>query len=162
MTTQHTPGPWKVSETPEPGSAWTITSPSGHIAIGWGPGSSQDDANAEFIVRACNSHDALLAACQEVSKTGQVQEDKDGECTGVLITHEAWTWCLEAVALATGNQIDKPQVSGNLNRPLERQGNFVRMIASSVKVSESEHPEITSHLPEVIDGWIDHAREITK
>jgi hypothetical protein len=63
---KHTPTPWKISKHIEPGTAWTIEADGGggFICNGWGPGSSIDDDNAAFIVRAVNSHEELLGACQ--------------------------------------------------------------------------------------------------
>lgn len=39
--------------------------------------------------------------------------------------------------------------------------NFIEAIAGCVRVQDSDHPHHTSHLPAVIDGWIDHARTLT-
>jgi hypothetical protein len=66
--TAHTEGPWTVG-----GTYRTHNSPTrfwetcGHAEAGhafYAHGASQDEshANAEFIVRACNAHDELLAA----------------------------------------------------------------------------------------------------
>ena len=75
---EHTPGPWEVFR----------LSPTRDIPVGWGvrpvgnndqrccevlvsswpgaQGQPEMEANAEHIVRACNGHDALLAACEAV------------------------------------------------------------------------------------------------
>lgn len=63
MSTQHTPTPWVVSA---PG---IITSPKamqdiGHVCYTGTDGGT--DANAAFIVRACNAHDEMAAALREV------------------------------------------------------------------------------------------------
>jgi hypothetical protein len=69
-----TPGPWKVGHTNRHGYA-QIDSPT-HLGLAEVPVeirynddvcprlSEQARANVEFIVRACNAHDDLLAACE--------------------------------------------------------------------------------------------------
>ena len=68
--TQHTPTPWEI----EPQTT-TVVKPDktnripSTIAIVKDPNDNMHQteiakANAEFIVRACNSHDALLKACK--------------------------------------------------------------------------------------------------
>ena len=75
MTTQkRTPGPWYVDET----KAWgfCVRSRTKNVRQ-FHDGSTKDafisahlnQADAEFIVRACNSHDELLAACKAVAET---------------------------------------------------------------------------------------------
>jgi hypothetical protein len=84
--TTHTPGPWKAGE-----AAWfrgrahddtesgkrpiTSTAPGarGVIANVYGR------ANAEFIVRACNAHDELLAALKELRAAITVGSTDDGK-----------------------------------------------------------------------------------
>lgn len=75
MTTQHTPGPWRAGQTSSGAFIEvTYTTEQGvvepiatchQISL---PRSSdqraQAKANAEFIVRACNAHDDLLAALE--------------------------------------------------------------------------------------------------
>jgi hypothetical protein len=68
---KHTPGPWHI------GGTFNPDSPNATQNV-WGPRARPEDqsgelvaskckpANAEFIVRACNSFDDLLAACQAV------------------------------------------------------------------------------------------------
>jgi len=68
-----TPGPWVVNgENSQGYSQICVANPD----IGWNvalclPGSNRDpfkdemEANAAFIVRACNAHDDLLEACKE-------------------------------------------------------------------------------------------------
>jgi hypothetical protein len=58
----HTPGPWRIDKLH--GNELFIIEPRGH----WitekvhGPNPQECEANAEFIVRACNSHDELTTA----------------------------------------------------------------------------------------------------
>lgn len=70
----HTPTPWICSHSQNPDvyrneEHWLIVShPSESTAqavadVETGPGPKTSRANAEFIVRACNAHDDLLAAC---------------------------------------------------------------------------------------------------
>ena len=81
---QHTPGPWKYQRThPQSGDAWFVLTD----ARGYGPimevgghdvnGQVAEakymitepdiiEANAEFICRACNSHDGLVAALKDM------------------------------------------------------------------------------------------------
>ena len=74
MATKHTPTPWRRSttnpfaiNTAEGGASRAIA----EVSTGeWMPdvfvGANEAIANAEFIVRACNSHDELLAALSDV------------------------------------------------------------------------------------------------
>ena len=64
-TYEHSPLPWKAL-TPEA----LVNTSNGTMSIACdesGESAEQDLANAEFIVRACNSHAALLDALQECS-----------------------------------------------------------------------------------------------
>lgn len=75
MTPKHTPTPWTVNFK---GSADIVADFGGNdIAIATidGPKDKthhliheEHQANAAFIVRACNAHDALVGACKYVSK----------------------------------------------------------------------------------------------
>ena len=66
----HTPTPWKfkigvtyaaeIIAVSKRGKEWVIARITGAKV-----GSSEAEANAEFVVRACNSHYDLLEACQE-------------------------------------------------------------------------------------------------
>jgi hypothetical protein len=51
----HTPGPWTISER-RIGSEYVITAPGAII------GRICNEANARFVVQACNSHEELLDA----------------------------------------------------------------------------------------------------
>ena len=83
---KHTPGPWKVKLNLEDGF---------NIARIWELPNSQ--ANAEFIVRACNSHDDLLEACKYAFKNlkpqGNIKKDFSG--------HNAMATLSRAIAKAT-------------------------------------------------------------
>jgi hypothetical protein len=63
MSTKHTPGPWAFRH----GSivAWFEDR---HIRLADIPDhdDNEQNANGEFIVRACNAHDGLLAALQRM------------------------------------------------------------------------------------------------
>ena len=66
MSEEHTPIPWGQTQT---GSYdyHINTKVHGHIAIlicGSGDERGRNKANAEFIVQACNSHKALVEACE--------------------------------------------------------------------------------------------------
>lgn len=70
---KHTPEPWSVDKRPvDKRNKWWIRGPK--TKAGFEPavasipnlgGYDERAANAEFIVRACNAHDDLLAAMQE-------------------------------------------------------------------------------------------------
>lgn len=63
MKTTHTPGPWRAD-----GSTVKAVSHGQWFKIARADGlrytQSGNEANAEFIVRACNSHEELLAALE--------------------------------------------------------------------------------------------------
>jgi hypothetical protein len=87
--TQHTPTPWSIGGlSSNPGEGHVIESDSADRTIAWTANSyctandeeyisQEDEANAEFIVRACNSHDALLRAIQEVLYSYEDDSDTD-------------------------------------------------------------------------------------
>lgn len=93
----HTPGPWHVVER-ENGAPY-IASPLGSICDMRLNGLNRKTkyANAEFIVRACNSHDDLLAACKAlVATANELKDDEHGEhaddctmCQAVAVADEA-------------------------------------------------------------------------
>ena len=109
---EHTPGPWKLSVFYTTAVSWegpwdrrtvTITHPAptpgnpgrevlvGHLVTT--PGGESEDvrrANAEFIVRACNAHDELLAALERLLEaTGgcdfrdNANDEISGPCMGL-------------------------------------------------------------------------------
>jgi len=63
-----TPGPWKVSGCwGLEGKRITYVNEGSNFQVATTDGRKKEEngANAEFIVRACNSHDDLLEACKE-------------------------------------------------------------------------------------------------
>ena len=73
--TQHTKGPWHWWDSPDRPKGYDLAkllSPTGEqvLSMYGGPGklaignTPENIANAEFIVRACNNYEALLAACK--------------------------------------------------------------------------------------------------
>lgn len=66
---QHTETPWSVENSPYKASVRWVTGPTGVVVAmlsfgGTSPSTpTLRDGNAAFIVRACNSHEALVAAC---------------------------------------------------------------------------------------------------
>ena len=63
-TDKHTPGPWVI----DPELAHTITTPGGMTIAKAESNREEWQANAEYIVRACNSYPALLEACKAQHK----------------------------------------------------------------------------------------------
>lgn len=76
---KHTPTPWETERNPKPGRTVSMTEPTeifAHdrddlgrvslIAEICHPLHGDQEANAEFIVRACNCHDGLLEACEKI------------------------------------------------------------------------------------------------
>jgi len=73
MTTKHTAGPWEVLVGPEDRPCCVVVSvrPTGQLPTVCDCGSgdvpkAEREANAAFIVQACNSHDALVEACKRL------------------------------------------------------------------------------------------------
>jgi hypothetical protein len=70
---KHTKGPWKLNPSNKD-NFWQILAAvpgkaaATEICIGGGsfysPPKAENDANGAYILRACNSHDDLLAACE--------------------------------------------------------------------------------------------------
>ena len=87
--TGHTPGPWSIGGlSSNPGEGHVIESDSADRTIAWTANSycasndeeyisQEDEANAEFIIRACNSYYALLTAIQEVLYSYEDDSDTD-------------------------------------------------------------------------------------
>ena len=70
-TAEHTPGPWGfVGDESHPDTErYYVIGAKGGVGIATtphrtGPCTATDGANAKFIVRACNSHDRLVEACE--------------------------------------------------------------------------------------------------
>jgi len=69
--TEHTPTPWRVQAgSGNSEEAFTITTSDRVIASVAGEGYANRQANAAFIVRAANSHAALVAALRAVEWRG--------------------------------------------------------------------------------------------
>ncbi len=68
--TDRTPGPYRWERTPpfdQQGDKISIFSPNGQFVTVWYRGNDAvTDANAEFLCRAANAHDALVEAAQAV------------------------------------------------------------------------------------------------
>jgi len=92
---KHTPGPWRIDA---PAGSVIIGPDEIDVALTFaGSGFREletDEANAEFIVRACNSHDELLAALQRVADW---IFNIDGDCVA-----DAQAWARAAIAKAKG------------------------------------------------------------
>ena len=95
--TKHTPGPWIQ----ENGSIKAVSR--GH----WFPVARIEkrkftpegiEANAAFIVRACNTHDEMLAALKYVVKYHREHDSGEGELFGLDFV----TTCIAAIAKAEG------------------------------------------------------------
>lgn len=93
MTTpKHTPGPWKHPRTPQdygivgPEDERIATTYHQPVHAGRILTVAEQDANAEFIVRACNAHDDLLAACEaavalfDVTPDSSLPHDLKAQC----------------------------------------------------------------------------------
>ena len=74
MTTQHAPTPWKLGGA----SGRMITTPEGYVGDGF-IADVDTRANAEFIVRAVNAHEALLEAVKLALQFIQFCKDTDIE-----------------------------------------------------------------------------------
>lgn len=71
---EHTPTPWKASGNGiHKGIRCVATTD--YIDRRSGEEFKEACANAEFIVRACNAHDDLLAACEAICGVFEGQED---------------------------------------------------------------------------------------
>lgn len=64
MTTKHTPTPWFLSGPHNDGSAGIYTTANPSVDSSVAAFSDVGEANAAFIVRACNAHDELVAALE--------------------------------------------------------------------------------------------------
>ena len=105
---QHTPTPWHV----ETGVTWhgavienKCSGAKGLavIAIPQGATQKQSEANAAFIVRACNSHDALVMVARLVADTYEAEQTRGGFPAGQTwhtIDHTTGQAARAALALA--------------------------------------------------------------
>jgi hypothetical protein len=69
--TKHTATPWKAEKRNVECQRTILSAAGGYLAIignPWTPYDDETEANAAFIVTACNSHDELLEACKEALK----------------------------------------------------------------------------------------------
>lgn len=89
MTPEHTPTPWSVSGN----MIWDANNY--HVA------SCNVNNDAAFIVRACNAHDELVAACEEAIKAIELRISMQG-AAGYL--GNAYKKAKEALAKAKGNE----------------------------------------------------------
>ena len=112
---KHTPGPWAINPIPTDDEGWEIesapgTNPSAHdlqgaewIATVYDGTCDAPGPNAEFIVRACNAHAELLAACEAATKALRlVYKQVGAEPKLVSNTNFALSKCCAAVAKAKG------------------------------------------------------------
>jgi hypothetical protein len=77
MEAKHTPTPWiyvRENGSPTTGQHMIAGAKPGYLAEIRDCGSGDVQANAEFIVRACNVHDALVAALQAIVEAGRVSD----------------------------------------------------------------------------------------
>ena len=79
MTTQHTPGPWKVTKNPHTRlvflNAGNRDYPLFKDDADGLDTTNADWSNAEFIVRACNAHDDLLEALEALMRAEGLTDD---------------------------------------------------------------------------------------
>jgi hypothetical protein len=79
MSAAHTPTPWIAEDN---GHFWQINTANGLVAdlvesTHMFDGTDAGEANAEFIVRACNSFDSLVDALRETLAVATRNEDGD-------------------------------------------------------------------------------------
>ncbi len=91
-TVGHTPTPWRLEGdcvVSGDDTDYTLVADCERDPV-WSPllGVEETEANAQFIVRACNSHDDLLEACQAVS-TSLGEFTQDDTVDGMLMILEA-------------------------------------------------------------------------
>ena len=97
---KHTPGPWEAERG---------TTHSGTIATLYGDGEWWEiwsknagglaEANARFIVQACNSHDELVEALAELVR---LKDDDSGWGSTLTVREKAWDAARSALAKAQG------------------------------------------------------------
>ena len=114
MTTHHKPSahtatPWHLGLSECPGvyggeQHWAILGPktAGIIADVEGGLGAKSKANAEFIVRACNNHEELLAACKM-----SLQDAKDAFSGDWEPTREGWESIIEHLTRVIGQAEEK-------------------------------------------------------
>ena len=79
MTTNHTPGPWTVSEgaTGERTVIWAKGAYLARIDGNCGQSQADREANAAHIVRCVNAHDELVAALEAITAAVDSWQDDD-------------------------------------------------------------------------------------
>jgi len=101
MKTEHTPLPWKIG--PVVGSR-KIFSEDSVIAEAWPTTINLDEAraNAEFILKACNSYYALVGACECFMREWRDTLNKDFTNSPLETVAEK---CIAALALAEKDSV---------------------------------------------------------
>lgn len=100
MKPQHTPGPWRKFGV---GAGGTENAGLRRIAAGnnefvaW-----CEEHHADFIVRACNSHYALLEACEKMLEAYAPRAQQTAETSGESSLHSAVQAARAAIAKAKG------------------------------------------------------------
>ena len=103
METKHTPGPWRSKDSTQVYSSGRHIADCGsrnpeglprHIGL-------EDAANAAFIVRACNSHDALVAALKDLFKHCAMIHKYGGEISNAKEADAAIKSARAAITAAT-------------------------------------------------------------
>ena len=114
--TQHTPTPWsiKCQEDLDPegnGYIWAIKgkrlSEEKNLNGGWkhyvqNPAVANSEANAEFIIRACNSHDALLEVLETLMDLEGGEPGSYDDPDTQERADEIWQYASNAIAKAKG------------------------------------------------------------
>lgn len=95
-TTEHTPVPWAITmdKTIEAvgGSLVAHCCKKSPYSMPNLPDSAECFANVAFIVRACNAHDDLLAACKDLIEVCEHETAKTGQPVGV--SHVAYSYAM--------------------------------------------------------------------
>ena len=91
----HSPTPWRAELSDREWNAWIVSMPDRCCAKVWGWVENQStvEANAEFIVRAVNAHDALVEALRGL---------KTELTTGSELTIEDWVEKADAALKLAG------------------------------------------------------------
>lgn len=104
---QHTPTPWQLKNLEGSDLPFIVSTTQSSYAVadtGLGSVSSAEAwANAAFIVRAVNSHEALVEALQDVL---DLAEDLDGDTQNLTVTMsiESWSRIEDLIAQAKGGK----------------------------------------------------------
>lgn len=124
---EHTPTPYELSGSASwprcpgvPRSVWTGGSDmrkQKRICIITRRGAEESNANAEFIVRACNSHDALVAACKRLDKF-QIEYDFI-TCGGGMPGNDTYSSMLLDIVKEARAALAAAEPKGERNRAYE-------------------------------------------